>query len=687
MPNRPDIHERILRLREQIDHHNRQYYLYDQPEISDAAFDQLLQSLIALEARYPEYDDPNSPSRRVGGGLVKDFPTVVHQYPMLSLSNTYNTEELLAFDERVRKTVGDTLSYVCELKFDGVAISLVYQDGQLLRAVTRGDGIQGDEITGNIRTIRSIPLRILGQNVPAHFEVRAEVFMPVAGFAALNQAIEAENEIRQAEGLNPLRTFANPRNTVSGTLKMQDTALVATRPLDAFVYDYYADQQAGQTHQEMLQQLQRWHFKVSEHHQTCQSIEEVQRFIAYWDEARHQLPYQTDGIVVKVNDFDHRRILGNTAKSPRWAIAYKYPTEAAQTRLKAVSYQVGRTGAITPVANLKPVALGGTTVKRASLHNADIIAELDLHEGDMVWVEKGGEIIPKITGVRQEMRLPTARPVIFPSQCPECQTPLVRQEGEAAYYCPNIWGCPPQVIGRIVHFVSRKALNMDSLGEKTIVLFYEQQLIRDIADLYTLTREQIESLPNFKEKSAQNILEALHTSKAVPFEKVLFGLGIRFVGQTVAQKLAQHFGNIEALMAATPEQIEEVSDIGPRIAQSVVEYFAQTQNRQLIERLQAFGLQFQTQQAQSPTEGQLQSKTFVISGVFARHSREELQAIILRHGGKLLTSISSKLDFFLTGEKVGPAKRQKAQKLGIREITEAELLNMITPKSAPLPDD
>lgn len=673
-----EVRQEVEALRRQLTHHNRQYYLYDNPEISDYEFDKLLERLIELEEKHPELADPNSPTQRVGGTVTKEFPTVTHQYPMLSLSNTYNEQELLDFDERVRKTIGEDFEYVCELKFDGVAISLVYENGALRRGVTRGDGTQGDEITANVRTIRSVPLRVEGEDVPDFFEVRAEVYMDTETFEALNEKIREENKERLAKGVSEVREFANPRNTVSGTLKMQDASVVAERKLNAFVYDFYGENLPATTHEETLQALSRWHFKVSDNYKKCQNVEEALAFIRYWETARFDLPYQTDGIVVKVNRFDQRRILGSTAKSPRWAIAYKYKAENVRTTLREVSYQVGRTGAVTPVAHLKPVQLAGTTVKRASLHNADIIAELDLHEGDQVYVEKGGEIIPKITGVEASQRSEAAAKIAFATHCPECDTELVRAEGEAAHYCPNEAACPPQVRGKIEHFVSRKALDIDSLGGKTIELFHERGLVQDIADLYELTAEQITDLPNFKEKSAQNILDGLEASKKQPFEQVLFGLGIRFVGQTVAQKLAAYFGDMDKLMNATQEELEEISEIGPRIAESVREYFAQPEHRELVERLKAHGLQFAlSREEQENQSSVLEGKSFVISGVFAQHSRDELKKLITQHGGRLVTSVSGKLDYFLAGEKVGPAKLKKVEKHNIPQLSESEFLEMI----------
>lgn len=656
-------------LTRKINHYNHQYYQEDASDISDYEFDQLLAQLVKLEEAFPQWRYPDSPTQRVGGTITKAFPTVYHQHPMLSLSNTYSADELIEFDQRIVKVLGDAShEYFCELKFDGVALSLRYDEGLLTLAATRGDGVRGDDITANAKTIRSLPLRLRDQQPPATFEVRGEVFMPRAAFDRLNQEREAAGE--------PL--LANPRNTTSGTLKMQDSSVVAQRSLDCYVYSLVADDAAVTSHEEAIHWLEKRGFPVSLTYQKCASISEVLDYVAVWEKKRHTLPLDTDGVVVKVNSLQQQRVLGNTAKSPRWAIAYKYPAEAARTQLLHVDYQVGRTGAITPVANLKSVLLAGTVVKRASLHNANEIVRLDLHEHDIVLVKKGGEIIPKITGVDVSQRLAGARPVAFVTHCPECKTLLVREEGEAIHFCPNAQGCPPQIKGSIEHFIQRNAMNIDSMGKETVALFYEHGLLGNVADLYSLTYEAIYALEGFKEVSTNNILSGIEASKQRPFGNVLFALGIRYVGRTVAEKLAQHFGHIDHLMQTTYEELIEVPEIGDRIARSVVAYFETLDNQDIIRRLRAAGVQFEHQRTNQGTiSNRLSDKTFVISGVFQSYSREAIKNMIDQNGGKVVSAVSGKLDYLLAGDNMGPAKRQKAEKLGVTILSEQEFLAML----------
>lgn len=672
----------IKKLSEKINHHNHLYYQEDRTEISDYEFDQLLEKLIALEKEYPQFKFEDSPSQRVGGTITKNFETVVHQYPMLSLGNTYSKEELKEWDERVRKGLGtDDYSYFCELKFDGTALSLVYENGVLKRAVTRGDGTQGDDVTTNAKTIRTIPLRI-NQEVPERFEARGEVFFPKKEFERVN-AERIEN------GEDPL---ANPRNAGSGTLKMQDSSIVASRKLDCYLYYLLGENLSFDSHSESIKQLETWGFNVSPTYRKCKNINEVLDYIAEWETKRHDLASETDGVVIKLDDLDQQNELGFTAKSPRWAIAYKYKAESASTELKSISYQVGRTGAVTPVANLDPVLLAGTTVKRASLHNANEIARLDLRIGDTVYVEKGGEIIPKITGVALEERPASSEPVEYLSSCPECGTALIRKEGEAVHYCPNSDGCAPQILGRIEHFIQRKAMDIDSLGSETIRGLLDNQLISDYADLYRLTFDDLNGLEfkifsekkgdyssrSLREKSAQNIIDAVKESKKVPFERVLFALGIRYVGQTVAEKLAQHFKTIDNLSHASQEELIAVPEIGERIAESVVGFFQSEKNRILIEKLRSSGLHFELLIAEDSHESdKLGDQSFVISGVFNQFSRDELKEKIKANGGRVVSSISSKLDYLVAGDKMGPAKLEKANKLGIKIISEQEFLNLI----------
>jgi DNA ligase (NAD+) len=662
--------ERISFLRQEIARHNRLYYVDAQPEISDFEFDKLLEELIALEQKHPELFDANSPSQRVGGQVTKEFPTVTHRYPMMSLSNTYSRQEIEDFIKRIKKEIEEPLQFVCELKYDGVAIGITYKNGELYQAVTRGDGTQGDDITTNVRTINSIPLKLQGQ-YPADFDIRGEIFMTLDGFKKLN-------DDRVEAGYEP---FANPRNSTAGTLKMQDSSIVAGRPLDSFLYFVIAPQAGYAGHFESLEAAGSWGFKVPRAKDRfvarASDMEEIQQFIDYWEERREHLPFEIDGVVIKVNNYRQQEQLGATAKSPRWAIAYKYKAEQARTLLESVTYQVGRTGAITPVANLRPVLLAGTTVKRASLHNADQIAKLDLHLGDEVYVEKGGEIIPKIVGVNIANRPAGAEPVGFIGKCPECGTELQRKEGEAQHFCPNELGCPPQIKGRIEHFISRKAMNIDGLGAETIDLFFEKGLIVNYADLYDLQAEQILALERFKEKSTENIMNGLEASKQIPFPRVLYALGIRYVGETVAKKLARHYKSIDALARATMEELVEVEEIGQRIAQSVVEFFSREDNRALVSRLQQAGLQFAMEEKES-AGNQLEGLKVVVSGVFSNYSRSELKELIEAHGGTNVSSVSAKTDFILAGEGMGPSKLAKAEKLGVRIVHEDEFSQMIS---------
>lgn len=664
--------ERIIELRELLHKYNNLYYVQNAPVISDIEFDQLMHELIDLEEKHPELYDANSPTQRVGSDLSKGFEQAEHRYPMLSLDNTYNEQEVRDFFQRVSGLLNEPFEICCELKYDGLSISLIYEDGKLVQAVTRGDGVKGDIVTDNVRTIKSVPLVLQKGSYPRNFEIRGEVLMPWTSFERLN----AERE-RQEEPL-----FANPRNAASGTLKLQNPQEVSRRQLDSYLYYLLGEQLPCDGHYENMMEAQKWGFKVSDHMKKCTTIDEVLDYINYWDTERKNLPVATDGIVLKVNSLRQQRNLGFKAKSPRWAIAYKFQAERQLTRLNSVSYQVGRTGAVTPVANLDPVQLSGTIVKRATLHNADIIKGLDLHVGDMVYVEKGGEIIPKITGVDLDSRsLLMGDPVKFADVCPECGTKLIRYEGEAAYYCPNAISCPPQIKGRIEHFVSRKAMNIDGLGTETIDLFYQAGLIKDIADLYTLKAMDICRLEGLGEKSAVSIVHGIEDSKKVPFERVLFAIGIRFVGETVAKILARAFKSMEALENATMEQLTAVNEIGVKIAQSIVTFFADERSRALVNRLKEFGLQMElAQEEQEGGSDLLKDKIIVISGVFNHHSRDEYKALIERHGGKNSGSISAKTSFVLAGDNMGPAKREKAQELGVRLVSENEFLEMINEK-------
>lgn len=661
--------ETIDQLRAELHRHNYNYYILNAPEISDREFDEKMRQLQDLERQHPEWHDENSPTMRVGSDLNSNFTQVEHRYPMLSLGNTYSEAEVTDFYQRVKRALNEEFEICCELKFDGTSISLTYEDGRLVRAVTRGDGVRGDDVTTNVKTIRSIPL-VLHGDYPPSFEIRGEILLPWESFERLNQEREAREE--------PL--FANPRNAAAGTLKSQNSAVVAARKLDAYLYYLLGDHLPSDGHYENLQAAARWGFKVSEHIRKARTLQEVFDFIAFWDTERKQLPVATDGIVLKVNSLRQQQNLGFTAKSPRWAIAYKFQAERALTRLNKVSYQVGRTGAITPVANLDPVLLSGTMVRRASLHNADIIAGLDLHIGDMVYVEKGGEIIPKITGVDTSARgMLMGEKVTFIQRCPECGSPLIRYEGEAAHYCPNDTACPPQIKGKIEHFISRKAMNIDGLGPETVDMFFQAGRIKDTADLYTLQTDEISRFERMGARSASNLIDSIRKSKEVPFERVLFALGIRFVGETVAKKLAKAFGSIDALMQASVESLTQVDEIGEKIAGSVVGYFANEANRQLIHRLREAGLQFsRSAEELSAQSDRLAGKTIVISGVFTHHSRDEYKQLIEQHGGKNTGSISAKTSFILAGDNMGPAKLEKAQKLGITILNEEEFLTLIS---------
>lgn len=660
--------ERIDQLREELHVHNYNYYVLNAPVISDLEFDKLMRELQDLEALHPEYYDPNSPSVRVGSDLNKNFTQVEHKYPMLSLGNTYSQAEVTEFYERVSKSLNEEFELCCEMKYDGTSISLTYEDGKLVRAVTRGDGVRGDDVTDNVKTIRSIPLVLHGEGYPKNFEIRGEILMPWNVFEELNR----ERELRE----EPL--FANPRNAASGTLKSQNSAVVANRKLDAYLYYLLGDNLPHDGHYENLQEAAKWGFKISHISRKARTLQEVFDFINYWDVERKNLPVATDGIVLKVNSLRQQRNLGYTAKSPRWAIAYKFQAERALTKLEKVTYQVGRTGAVTPVANLDPVQLSGTVVRRASLHNADIIASLDLHIGDMVYVEKGGEIIPKITGVEVSARPAGSEKVTFITHCPECGSELVRYEDEAAYYCTNETACPPQIKGKIEHFISRRAMNIEGLGPETVDLFYQEGLIHDIADLYTLQTADICRLERMGEKSAENIIQGIERSKEVPYERVLFALGIRFVGETVAKKVAKAFRSIEALASTNLDDLIHVDEIGEKIAGSIIQYFANERNRILVERLRQSGLKLEADEEDlSGYSDKLKGMSIVISGVFARHSRDEYKALIEKHGGKNVGSISKKTSFILAGDNMGPSKLGKAQQLNIPIKDENEFLAMI----------
>jgi DNA ligase (NAD+) len=663
-----EIKEKIDLLRKNLSEHNYKYYVLAEPSISDFEFDKLLEELQGLEKGYPQFEDPDSPSRKVGGEVNKNFETFTHEYPMLSLGNTYNQEELQEFDKRIIKQLGhNDYQYVCELKFDGLSISIHYENGKMLRAVTRGDGTKGDVVTDNVRTIKALRTQ-LGGSFPEKMEVRGEVFMHRPAFDRMNMEREEAGEA----------LYANPRNVASGTLKLQDSAEVARRPLDIYLYQLVEKNETIKNHYDSLLKMQAWGLRSSEHAKLCRDIDEVFKFIQFWEEERKKLSYDIDGVVIKINDYHQREELGFTAKSPRWAIAYKFKTEAACTKLLSIDYQVGRTGAITPVANLEPVFLLGTTVKRASLHNANEIERLDVRVGDYVYVEKGGEIIPKITGVELSKRAENSIVHPYITECPECHTPIVRKEGEAQHYCPNEALCPPQVIGKIQHFIHRKALDINGLGDETVGLLYENGLLKNIGDLYDLKYEDILKLDRMADKSARNLIEGIEASKKIPYQRVLFGLGIRYVGETVAKKLAAKFKTIEALMTATYEELMLVDEIGERIALSIIEFFAEEKNRTLMQRLKEAGLQLENMEVEKEKLSDIFSgKNIVISGVFTRFSRDEIKELVESHGGKNAGSISAKTSYVVAGENMGPAKLEKAKQLNIPILDEEEFLKMI----------
>ncbi|APU67154.1 NAD-dependent DNA ligase LigA [Christiangramia flava] len=661
------IEEKIQSLREELQRHNYNYYVLDKPEISDYDFDMKLKELQELEEQNPEFQDENSPTVRVGGAVTKNFETVTHEYRMYSLSNSYSKEELEDWEKRIQKVVEGKVEYVCELKYDGASISLTYENGILQKAVTRGDGFQGDDVTNNIRTIRSVPLKLKG-DFPEKFHIRGEIVLPYEGFAKMNaDRVEAGEE-----------PYANPRNTASGSLKLQDSAEVARRPLECLLYSLAGENLGIKTQFEGLEKARKWGFKVPGESELKASIEEVLHYINYWDQHRHDLPYETDGVVIKVNDLAQQEELGHTAKSPRWAMAYKFKAEQESTILEKITYQVGRTGAITPVANLQPVLLAGTTVKRASLHNADQIEKLDVREGDTVFVEKGGEIIPKIVGVDFQKRAQHSEPTKYATHCPECGTELVRNDGEAQHYCPNATSCPPQITGRIQHFISRKAMDIEGLGGETVVLLVNAGLIDNYADLYELKKEEVLPLERMAEKSAENLISGIQKSKEIPFERVLFALGIRYVGETVAKKLAKHFKSIDALMAASEEELTNLDEIGERIAWSVREFFDVESNRHIVDRLKSYGVQMEISAEKLANQtDKLSGNTFVISGVFEKVSRNELKKMIEDNGGKVSSSISSKTNYLVAGDNMGPSKLAKAENLGTHIISEDDFLKML----------
>jgi DNA ligase (NAD+) len=660
--------EQIQQLRKILHEHNHRYYILSQPTISDAEYDQLMQKLIELENQHPEFYDPDSPTQRVGSDIDNAFEQVVHPYPMLSLSNTYTHEEITDFTDRIQKVLpGQPVEYVCELKFDGVSISLTYNKGKLERAVTRGDGEKGDDVTANVRTIKSIPLMLKGNDYPDRFIIRGEIFLPHDGFERMNRE-------RQASG-EPL--FANPRNAAAGTLKLQNSSQVARRPLDGTLYLLLGDELPCETHYDNLMRTREWGFKISPHIKKCDSLEQIFAFIDHWIAERDHLPFDIDGIVIKVNSYQQQRLTGFTAKSPRWAIAYKFKAEQALTRLLSIDYQVGRTGAITPVANLEPVFLAGTTVKRASLHNADQIELLDLRINDMVYVEKGGEIIPKVAGVEKKYRTHDSMPVHYITHCPECGSELIRREGEAKHFCPNETDCPPQRKGRLEHFVSRKAMNI-GLAEATIEQLFNHHLLKDCADFYTLTKEQLVKLERFADRSAENLINSIEASKKVPYERVLYALGIRYVGETVAKKIAQSFPSVDALAAASADELRSSEEIGDTIAESIRQFFTDEKNRHLIERLKSAGIRFQVENmAGKKISDALSGKNFVISGTFLSHTRDEIKNLIELHGGKNLSSVTSNTHYIVAGEDMGPNKREKAKKLRVPIISEEEFMRMI----------
>ncbi len=663
-----DIEKKIEELSKQIEQHNYNYYVLKKPTISDFDFDKLLEVLIQLEKEHPEFLKPDSPSQRVGGQITKNFKTVKHKSPMLSLGNTYSEEDLSDFDDRIKKILHNEYEYVCELKYDGVAIGLTYKSGILVQAVTRGDGEKGDDVTTNAKTIKSIPLKLQGNDYPEEFEIRGEIFMPRQVFEELNKEREEIGE----------QLMANPRNAAAGTLKMQDSAIVAKRNLDCFLYFILGDDLPFQSHYENLKAAKKWGFKISDHMKKVNDIHGVFDYINHWDEERNNLAFDTDGVVIKINSYEQQKMLGFTAKSPRWAIAYKFKTQRVATILESIVYQVGRTGAITPVANLKPVLLAGTTVKRASLHNADIIEKLDVRIGDTVFVEKGGEIIPKIVGVDESKRHTHSHKVEYITHCPECNSELIRNEDEANHYCPNALGCPPQVKGKMEHFVGRRAMNIDSLGAETIAQLFDAGLVKTIADIYELKKEDLLKLDRLAEKSVNNLLEGIDVSKKVPFERVLYGIGIRHIGETTAKKLAFYFKNIDSLKNATLEQLLEVGDIGETTAQSIIDYFTDKHTVQIIEKLKSHGLQFELSDEQlTNTSDKLNGLSFVVSGVFSKFSRDDLKKAIEQNGGKNVGSISGKTSFVIAGENMGPEKHKKAEKLGVKIISEDDFIKMI----------
>ncbi|MDY3364304.1 NAD-dependent DNA ligase LigA [Riemerella anatipestifer] len=663
-----DIKHKIEKLREELHQHNYNYYVLDAPSISDYEFDIMLEELKNLELAYPEFIDENSPTQRVGGGITKNFPTIEHRYRMYSLDNSYNFDDLSDWQNRLIKSLEtDDIEYVVELKYDGASISILYENGALKQAVTRGDGFQGDEITANIKTISDIPLKIKG-DYPNSFYIRGEIYLTKKNFALINQS-------REEEGLD---LFMNPRNTASGSLKMQDSTEVRKRKLSAVLYQVVSEDTSAKTHRELLEQTKKWGFKTSQQAKLCKNLDEVKAFINYWDKERQHLDFEIDGIVIKVNSLKQQQLLGYTAKSPRWAMAYKFKAEKVETQLESISYQVGRTGAITPVANLKPVLLAGTVVKRASLHNEDIIRKLNLHNQDFVYVEKGGEIIPKIVGVNEEKRQPNATLVEYINHCPECNTPLVRNEGEAAHFCPNEAHCPPQVVGKMIHYVSRKALNIENLGSETIEQLFRERLISNIADFYTLTKEQLLPLERMAEKSAQNILDGIEKSKQIPFEKVLFGLGIKHVGETVAKKLVKNFHTIDGLKKATLEELTEVEDVGIKIAESLVNYFQNEENIEILDRLKSYGIQLeQEENTNTKVSDVLEGKTFLFTGKLSLFTREQAEEMVEKHGGKNISAVSKNLNYLVVGEKAG-SKLKKAQTLGtVTILDEQEFLDLI----------
>ena len=663
-----NIEQKINELREELREHNYKYYVLDEPSISDYEFDMKLKELQELETAHPDFYDPNSPTLRVGGEVTKNFETVEHEHRMYSLDNSYSKEDLEDWEKRIQRILGDVaVEYVCELKYDGASMSLTYENGELTKAVTRGDGIQGDLVTTNIKTIKSIPLKLKG-DYPPKFDIRGEIVLPLEGFAKMNQE-------RLENGEEP---YMNPRNTASGSLKLQDSALVAKRPLECLLYSIVGAS-GLQTQHESLEKARAWGFKVPPVAKVAKSIAEVQQFVSHWDVHRHDLPYETDGVVIKVNNLQHQEELGYTAKAPRWAMAYKFKAEQVSTVLNEITYQVGRTGAITPVANLEPVLLAGTTVKRASLHNADQIAKLDIREDDTVFVEKGGEIIPKIIAVDFTKRSLDSQPTKYITHCPECGTELIRKEGEAQHFCPNDTGCPPQITGRIQHFISRKAMDIEGLGGETVELLFKDGLIKNYADLYTLTKEQIIPLERMAEKSAENLVSGVVASKAIPFERVLFGLGIRYVGETVAKKLAKAYKSIDALIAASQEELTAVDEIGERIAESVVQFFSEEKNQEIVTRLKNYGLQFSLSEEQLQNQSDtLKGQTFVVSGVFETIGRNELKKLIEDNGGKVASSVSSKTSYLVAGANMGPSKRTKAENNNVPIISEQEFLSMVT---------